>query len=435
MKTCLLSVLAALALAAPASADSIVYTKDTDVWVAAPDGSGARQLTRDGGYQSPSQADDGTIVAQRGTRFVRLDRSGAVLATFNSVLTDKPLGIDAVGPFDPQVSPDGKKLAYWIGMYSTWHDGASNIDWVRTGPVVVWMDAISGAHLGVTHYYEEPSWLADSSRALLFESTNALTAQVMVAGVAQDHNQIQQWFHDYDTKPAAEEFWKPIGGGELTRAGDRLAVLRGGTNIGNGGMARGAGNTIALYDVSSLTSAPSTWPCGIVDAVGGEFGKPSWSPGGESLAWGEGDGIWTTAVGTGCGTMAPRLTIPGGREPDWGPAAPGGGAPGGSPGGGQSRAAGLALDAPRRVRARALRAGLAVRVRCSAACTARVSVHDGGRRLARTTASLPAAGEQRLRLRIPARAARRLGRRGHRALVVRAGAAGTEVSRTVGVRR
>ena len=87
------------------------------------------------------------------------------------------------------------------------------------------------------------------------------------------------------------------------------------------------------------------------------------------------------------------------------------------------------------MRARALRAGLAVRVRCAAACTARVTVHDGRRRLARTTASLPAAGERRLRLRIPARAAARLGRRGHRVLTVRAGAAGTEVARTVAVRR
>ena len=39
--------------------------------------------------------------------------------------------------------------------------------------MTVWADARSGAFLGATHYYEEPSWLADSSRALLFESTNA----------------------------------------------------------------------------------------------------------------------------------------------------------------------------------------------------------------------------------------------------------------------
>jgi hypothetical protein len=58
--------LAAAALticAAQASADSIVYLKDGNVWLSAPDGSQARQLTTGGRWASPSQADDGTIVA------------------------------------------------------------------------------------------------------------------------------------------------------------------------------------------------------------------------------------------------------------------------------------------------------------------------------------------------------------------------------------
>jgi hypothetical protein len=55
--------LAAAALAlfpAAAHADSIVFVKDGNVWVAAPDGSNQRALTRDGTadypYRSPSQA-------------------------------------------------------------------------------------------------------------------------------------------------------------------------------------------------------------------------------------------------------------------------------------------------------------------------------------------------------------------------------------------
>lgn len=45
--------------AAVASADSIVFVKDSNVWVALPDGSNQRQLTRDGTadhpYRSPSR--------------------------------------------------------------------------------------------------------------------------------------------------------------------------------------------------------------------------------------------------------------------------------------------------------------------------------------------------------------------------------------------
>jgi len=108
----LLSLTFFLALAAPAAADSIVYTKDTNVWVARPDGSEARQVTQDGGYQSPSQADDGTIVAARGDKLYKLDRQGRQLAVFGSVLTGKPGSIGAVGPFDARISPDGTTVAY-----------------------------------------------------------------------------------------------------------------------------------------------------------------------------------------------------------------------------------------------------------------------------------------------------------------------------------
>ena len=53
-----------------ASADSIVYVKDANVWLASGDGGSQYQVTTDGTaaqpYRSPSQADDGTIaVVQR----------------------------------------------------------------------------------------------------------------------------------------------------------------------------------------------------------------------------------------------------------------------------------------------------------------------------------------------------------------------------------
>ena len=73
----LLLAAAALAVcAAPASADSIVYLKDGNVWLSAPDGSQARQLTTGGRWASPSQADDGTIVAADGDTIVRMSTRG-----------------------------------------------------------------------------------------------------------------------------------------------------------------------------------------------------------------------------------------------------------------------------------------------------------------------------------------------------------------------
>ena len=75
-----LAAAAALAIAAaPAGASSIVYVKDGNVWLSDPGGAKQYQVTFDGGYLSPSQADDGTIVAWRAKQFVRMDRSGRVL--------------------------------------------------------------------------------------------------------------------------------------------------------------------------------------------------------------------------------------------------------------------------------------------------------------------------------------------------------------------
>ena len=66
-----------------ASADSLVYPRDNNIYLANPDGSGAYQVTLDGTaaspYASPSQADDGTIVAVRDQKLYRMTQTGRLL--------------------------------------------------------------------------------------------------------------------------------------------------------------------------------------------------------------------------------------------------------------------------------------------------------------------------------------------------------------------
>jgi len=398
----------ALLLPAAAQADSIVYSKSGDVWAAQPDGSGAREIAS--GYAHPTQADDGTILAMDGNRFVRLNRSGRVVARFNSVMTGLPAGIDAVGPFDPVISPDGTKVAYWIGMYSTWHDGRNNVDWNHTGSVTIWQDARNGKILGTTHYYEDPSWFPDSSGGLLFDENNVLTAQVVAAAVGADHNHIKQWFDDYSTKPADEEYPKGVTAGELSPQLDRLAMLRAGTHAGNGGLAEGAGNMIATYAVK-LPQVP-VMECRLTGATGGTFGRPSWSPDGSSLTWQEGDGVWAMAIGHRCeGT--PRLVIPGATEPDWGPADVGAGS-------------GPTISTPRSV---SRRGTLRVSVTCPGRCRATAVARQAGRRVGHASRR----GSGRLALRLHGV---RRGRRISVRVVVRpAGGRAVVVKRSVGLGR
>ena len=107
--------LVALAVAAPAaSADSIAYVKDGDVWLSTGDGSRQYRVTATGGYSDVSQADDGTMIALTGVRLHRLDRQGNVLADFDTPVSDtRPAPAKTFyGPFDPAISPDGTKVAY-----------------------------------------------------------------------------------------------------------------------------------------------------------------------------------------------------------------------------------------------------------------------------------------------------------------------------------
>ena len=111
-----------LLAAGPAAADSIVYEKQSNIWIANPDGSGQYQVTTDGTgtrpYNDPSQADDGTIVAGQGQEIVKLRQNGQVLARFNPPATSDSAGqpIDGV-PQDLSVSPDGSTVAFSYYQY------------------------------------------------------------------------------------------------------------------------------------------------------------------------------------------------------------------------------------------------------------------------------------------------------------------------------
>jgi hypothetical protein len=433
-----LSLMVFFALAAPAAADSLVYVKDADVWAAKPDGTGAVRITADGRasdrYGNATQADDGTVLAVRGNRFYRFDRAGRRLASFGSVLTDKPGNFGAVGPLDARMSPDGQKLAYWVGIMGGWYDYATGIYYTDPENAVVYQNAVNGAQLGDTVFWQDPSWMADSRHLLVWEPLNALTPQAASGQVGADHNHFTGWFRDRETfqDPAGGH---EIGAGELSRDGRRLAALR---SPGTSGGLHAPDNQLVVYSVAGVDRPPLPMACAFQGDNGAEIGPPSLSPDATRVAWGERSGVWVGTIGQpdSCEGWDAKLVVPRGLEPDWGPADP---APTTTPAPTPtaptipappprgSRAHAPSIRVAGSLRRAAVRHGLRIDVRCPGPCT----VHAVLRQHHRTIAHARAKHAGRLTLRP------RHARRGRLMLTVTirpAVGAPTKLTRTIRIR-
>lgn len=293
---------ASLVAAAPAAADSLVFVKENNVWLSNPDGSGAYQVTLDGNadnpYVSPSQADDGTIVAARklpnGGPLYRLRQNGELI---NQI----PVGGMLAGPFAPQVSPDGQLVAFehvFSRAVNGYIETSSDVRFTRA-------DGSTPNGLGeVGRGAGAPSWI-DSGRA--FVGINSIATTVVPGQAAV------QWWSDYDHQPQWFSLGQSVEDGEVAANGT-IAVVRGEGATGTIQLYRQNGGFTTLPTPTCTLSEPSPGP------AGQQFVDPTFSPSGAALAWQEGNGIWIEAVDPGC-KGNPHLQIPGASEPDWGPAA------------------------------------------------------------------------------------------------------------------
>jgi hypothetical protein len=316
---------AVLALPAAAGADSISFVRDGDVHLATPDGSRTVRLTTEGGYRSASQADDGRIVALRGSRLRLLDRRGAVLADFSPVAAGTAGSIQLSGPFDPVLSPDGSRVAYgFFVQYRTGDPHCGRPGGCQTGQLYAgtgyarstgpaeWDEAGFRPEWG----WGDPSWI-DDRRTLLSGPSSAFVEQVAI-DEAGDPATAAEWF----SEGAVGNLYD----GELNRQGTGAAFV-----------ANSQGDRLLVYRLPG--AAPATAPQGCLDAPasGGAWSSPSWSPDGERLVWAGPQGLYVATLAGlagGCpagDAVAVRTMLPGATAPDWGPAdVPADGGPGGT---------------------------------------------------------------------------------------------------------
>src|SRR5690349_1532076 len=290
------ALVAASVAAAPAAADSIVYAKDGNLFLTSPDGSKGYQLTSDGGYSEPSQADNGIIGALRYKQLVRLDRAGHELnAPIDAMGSDHdrgPLG----GPYEPRISPDGTRFAYYFYVESSYDDIETHIRWLNTGSYGTWTWADHFTSPQTESEYDEDlvqtEWVTNDRLLGTLGMYLNMWSWKLGTGHGYTYNAGQWWFGLQDPPdewgvPAYHWYNDPA----LTRDGSRLAMTdaNGLYIAATNGPAWSGEPPYPEPDYVNPDSgfATPTIQCSVpVKAV-----NPSWSPDGNTLAYTAPDGL------------------------------------------------------------------------------------------------------------------------------------------------
>jgi hypothetical protein len=417
----------ALPLAADAHASSIAFVRGDDVWVAAPDGSHQAQVTTGRRFASPSQADDGTIVAMDdGNALYRLTQAGVPRNAPVFTWLGLEGGSGFSGPYFPRVSPDGTKVAF--GFFHTQGvDLVSGNSETLGGISYTWADHATDLHeFGVIRRgWTNPSWAGSDLTVAFWPGADVFDGYQNVLyhevghkadpAAHTDEANAFQWFDD--TNASYGSF------GAVNRRLTSLAV----------GQGVGSVTSIRLYSIATAPPAPAaqdnppSYRC-TIDGGGSELASATWSPDGADLAYQRGSDTYVVHVGDlsqGCSGLGEQhRVLADAQGPAWGPADVGIAAgrptdlsPGASttppPSGSDTTAPSARVSVPARQRlAAALAHGLRVRVRLDEPAVLRAGASAGAKVAAAGTSAR--AGTTSLTLRFSAAARRRL--RGHRSV-------------------
>jgi len=419
----LLAAACALVCAAPAAADSISYLKDGNIYLTTPDGSRQFQVTTTGIYSYASQADDGTFIALTGERLHKLSRTGKVLADFATPVSDGPKkGPNEnyfMGPYDPEISPDGKRVAYSYAWHHERFDYECNCVRFGTdsGTAITYPDRLTPweEYGGPLTGWMYPSWTSNDTLLRSYAGRAfAEEAVVNTIGPGKGDDDMISWL---DSTFDMDEVYQ-LRDGEISRNGDKAAFVS--YDVAHHGEEYRKGfNRIRIY---RMTGPPPARPEACFWFNGPDevdlMNSPSFSPDGSKLVWQYGGGLAVSDIpdlSGGCQSpttfddlKAGGQTIVG-AQPDWGPA----GVP--QPGDNHGPACcapndgpKLALLAPKRVKlATALKRGIVVTVKPGAPGNASVAALLKSKRVGAGASKVGAKGAAKVKVRITRKAALR----------------------------
>ena len=311
------------ALATTADASSIAFVRGDNVWVAAPDGTHQAQVTTGRRFASPSQADDGTIVAiDDGNALYRLTQAGVPRNAPVFTWLGLGGGNGFSGPYLPRVSPDGTKIAF--GFFHTQGlDPVSGTSDTVGGISYTWADHATDLHeFGlIRRGWTNPSWAGNGLTVSFWPGADVVDGYTNVlwhevghkTDPASDTDEANafQWFDD----PAAAY-------GSFGAANRQLTSLAVGEGVGSVTSLRLYSVTTAPPAAAAQDNSPA-YRC-TIDGDGAEVASPSWSPDGADLAYQRGTDTYVIHVGDlsqGCsGLGQPHRVLTDAQGPAWGPA-------------------------------------------------------------------------------------------------------------------
>jgi hypothetical protein len=389
--------LGALALMpALAHADSIVYIKDNNVWLAAPDGSKQTQVTSDGTadspYRAPSQADNGTIAVSHNTNIVVLEQNGEVVRTLDPppLVDSTSHQVDGV-PVYVRISPDATKIAYGFASYScpVGTDCAA-----RASTSVTDADRVVPPSTYGQVVYGDPQWVS-GSRLMVF---GGYLYQVNLWDLGQADR--FHWFDDQDW--AGHGNSTDLGDGDLSADGRLWVGIRGyDSDVDN------RYRQLIWFNATRnpATDAPPPVPTALclTNQEKGTAG-PTIAPSGDAFAFEQPDGVHV-ARGISrepdrCAEAQFSMLLPGASQPDWGRAdvAPkprgtgGNGGDGGDGGNGGDTGKKASLSVTKTKLGTACRTGLKVRLKGAPAGKVAIVVRKGKKTVGKRTVNVGQTG-------------------------------------------
>jgi len=282
-------------------------------------------------YEHPTMSDAGVIAVMKGAEIIRMAQSGAVLNRMRPQdLFIPDYATIIISPItDPEISPDGTKIAYSQLRMEHYSGGDYNYNVTESETSVT--DATHFTQPTKVYLGYQAGWIGNNRFTLDRDG------DVHLADLGQD---AKPWFTSDDIFPDRDPLdpFIALNEPEVSPNGQRALF-----GIQNTGFAM---TTTTSSPAVGTPGKPTASPqCFITADTADKFAQDAtFGPDSDSVAYSEGGDLWVARGLAACGpgTTLTKI-VPGGTEPDWSPAplsAPPAGGPGSGAGGAGSHASG-----------------------------------------------------------------------------------------------